>query len=1789
MRAHGTWTSGRIRRNVLAGAASALAMVGLPLLAAAPAGAVPGVDGNPDLAAGCGLDVTLVLDDSASIDGTEATQAREAAQLFADALDGTPSQLKTVVFDTRARGVAADGSLTSNLSNIVFRDPSAYTAPTSGAGQGGTNWDDGLEVARRSNGGPGDLVVFITDGDPTYRNSTSPDGHANDGSHSISGDGSTIGVAANLDNAVTEATAMRNAGTHLFGIGVGLAQNGASEQRLNDVTGDEELTLNASGSVPPFGQGDYTITPNFAQLKTVVADFSRQLCGHTVNVTKFLQKADGTTVQATASTPWEFTLTLDPAPGQWNNPPGVVGPTASLTTDANGGVSFVLDQATPPDDHLGDLVETPQDGWDYNGATCSVNDFSGSDPMELFDSVGPNEPGSVGDPSELLDLPVSKGKALNCSVYNRERRPATISVAKSTVPAGQPGSFDFTLSQGQATVDTLTGLSHGDTQAFDPVPEGSYSVTEAPAPGYLNTSATCDDLGTPGVEAVPADELSVTEGQNWRCSFVNDAQSGTIRVVKDAVGADGTFSFTSNVPDLGDFSLTTTGGTASTQAITVPVGTYSVAETVPGGWDLTGASCTGGDDPSSITVSPAETVVCTFENTAPDPTIVVAKSAGAASVAEPGGPVTYTVSVTNTSVEPVTVDSVVDSIDGGPDLDLTSVGGPITATTCVALVGTQIVAGGSAGCTFTATVSGNGGGTVADEVTVVALDSDENEATDSDGASVDVTDVAPTVALTKTPSVSAISEPGGAVTYTLQVTNTGVEPLLVDALRDSIEGGPSFSVASVAGLVTATTCDAVVGSTIAPDGSASCQYTVVHVVDASDVPDGFVDDVARVDASDDDGETFATAAAKVAVLDVAPTITVDKTADPTSVPETAPGATAPVTYTVAITNTSPEAVTIDSIVDAVDGGSPAAVAGTCDDLVGSSLAAGATTSCTFTLAVAGEAGTSTSDVVTVGASDDEDNDTTSSDDATVAFTDVASSIEVTKVATTPTVPEPGGPASFLVTIQNTSATDDVTIGSVVDSVDGGTPFAVAGTCPDLVGDLLVPGQSTQCTFTLDVAGPAGASVADTVTVTGTDDDGGSVSDSADAAVRITDVPSSLAVTKVANVDSLPEPGGPVTYTVSVTNTSAVDSVSITSVTDSVDGGTPFAAGGDCPTLVGVLLAPGDDASCTFTLDVAGQPGDSVADTVTVAGIDDDQQPVSDSADESVAITGVASSLAVTKVASVDSLPEPGGPVTYLVAVQNTSAADAVTIDSVTDSVDGGAPFAAGGDCPDLVGDVLDPGDMASCSFTLDVTGDPGDVVADTVTVAGTDDDGAPVSDSADESVAITGVASSLAVTKDADVASVPEPGGPVTYTVTVTNTSAVDAVTIDSVTDSVDGGAPFAAGGDCPDLVGDVLDPGDSTACSFTMLVLGQAGDTVGDTVTVAGTDDDGDAVSAQGSESVDVTDVRSSIEVTKVANVDSVPEPGGPVTYTVTVANTSAVDAVTIDSVTDSVDGGAPFAAGGDCPDLVGDLLLAGGSASCSFTLDVAGAPGDSVADTVTVAGTDDDGAAVSAQGSETVGITDVASSLSVTKVADADSVPEPGGPVSFDLTVTNTSDVDAVTIDSVTDSVDGGAPFAAGGDCPDLVGDVLDPGDSASCSFVVPVLGEAGDVVADTVTVAGTDDDGDAVSATGDETVGVTDVASSLSVTKVADVDSVPEPGGPVSFDVTVTNTSDVDAVTIDSITDSVDGGAPFAAGGDCPDLVGDELAPGGSASCSFTLDVTGDPGDVVADTVAVTGTDD
>ena len=93
----------------------------------------------------------------------------------------------------------------------------------------------------------------------------------------------------------------------------------------------------------------------------------------------------------------------------------------------------------------------------------------------------------------------------------------------------------------------------------------------------------------------------------------------------------------------------------------------------------------------------------------------------------------------------------------------------------------------------------------------------------------------------------------------------------------------------------------------------------------------------------------------------------------------------------------------------------------------------------------------------------------------------------------------------------------------------------------------------------------------------------------------------------------------------------------------------------------------------------------------------------------------------------------------------------------------------------------------------------------------------------------------------------------------------------------------------------------------------------------------------------------------------------------------------------------------------------------------------------------------------------------------------------------------------------------------------------DSYSCSFEAAFTGNAFDTQTDIVSAVASDDEGNAATASDDATVSLTNVLSSLSVTKTPDPASLPEPGGDVDFTYTVTNDSSVDDVTITILFDS------------------------------------------------------
>jgi hypothetical protein len=87
--------------------------------------------------------------------------------------------------------------------------------------------------------------------------------------------------------------------------------------------------------------------------------------------------------------------------------------------------------------------------------------------------------------------------------------------------------------------------------------------------------------------------------------------TGSLTIVKDAIGGDSTFNFTSTIPGRTSFAIPTTGGTGSQTFSNLTPGTYNVTETnIPKGWTMTDTDCT------SVTVTAGDnSTTCTITNT----------------------------------------------------------------------------------------------------------------------------------------------------------------------------------------------------------------------------------------------------------------------------------------------------------------------------------------------------------------------------------------------------------------------------------------------------------------------------------------------------------------------------------------------------------------------------------------------------------------------------------------------------------------------------------------------------------------------------------------------------------------------------------------------------------------------------------------------------------------------------------------------------------------------------------------------------------------------------------------------------------------------------------------------------------------------------------------------------------------------------------------------------------------------------------------------------------------------
>lgn len=778
---------------------------------------------------------------------------------------------------------------------------------------------------------------------------------------------------------------------------------------------------------------------------------------------------------------------------------------------------------------------------------------------------------------------------------------------------------------------------------------------------------------------------------------------------------------------------------------------------------------------------------------APPPTVDLTKSVDDDSKPEPGGTFTFTLSIKNTSDHEVTITALTDT--------------NALSAECKALVGKKLAAGATVECSYQ--VDHDKIGTYPNTASVTVKDSDGGTASDTDDESVEVTDILPDVTLVKGVTPASRPEPGGVFTYTLTITNPSDETVTITALTDD----NALSQA----------CKDLVGTTLVPGASTSCTYTVTRT-DAGTYPNQ-----AKVSVSDDEGNKASdTDDESVTVTDVKPTITVDKSATPASRPE--PGGS--FTYTVKVTNTSIESVTISSLVDDKFGNLNGK--GSC--ATGTSLAPGASYTCTFSGNVTGNAGLEHTNTVTAKATDNEGNEAKDDDDATVTLTDVAPTITVDKTASPLTRPEPGGTFTYTVVVTNTSD-ESVTITSLIDDKFG--DLAGQGTCAP--GAELDPDGTYSCSFTGEFTGNAGDKHTNTVTAGAVDDDGTSATASDDATVSLTDVKPTVEVDKTADPTVLDEPGGQVTFTVKVTNTS-FEAVTLDSLSDDIHG--DLNGQGTCVADGSVTIAAGDTYTCSFSAMVSGNAGDFETDIVTAIVSDDEGSTASDEDDATVTIINVDPSVRVIKDATPLSSDEPGGTFRFDVTVINDSAED-VTLISLTDDIygnlDGRGTCAIGATLPAN-------GGSYSCWFGGSFIGDAGDSQTDIVTATVSDDDGSERSNQDDATVTLTDVPPTVAVDKTASPDKV-EAGTTVTFTVKVTNTS-IETVWLNDLVDSIHG--DLDGKGTCVADGSISIAPDATYTCSFTAVV----NETETDVVTATVSDNEENEASDDDDATVTVTDL---------------------------------------------------------------------------------------------------------------------------------------------------------------------------------------------------------------------------------------------------------------------------------------------------------------------------------------------
>lgn len=822
------------------------------------------------------------------------------------------------------------------------------------------------------------------------------------------------------------------------------------------------------------------------------------------------------------------------------------------------------------------------------------------------------------------------------------------------------------------------------------------------------------------------------------------------------------------------------------------------------------------------------------------------------------------------------------------------------------------------------------------------------------------------IAVTKT-----VDEPapnvGENVTFTVTATNNGPANATGVEVTDGLPAGLTFVSATPSGATTYAQATGLwsIGS-LAVGASATLQIV------ATVTEPGLVTNTATVSASDQpdpvDGNNTAGASLNAnASADIAVAKTVDDAVPPVGTN---------VTYTITASNNGPNDATGVEITDALPAGvtfvSATPSAGSYDPASGlwtiGDFADGASATLAIVVTV-----TSPEPVLNVAAvtHSDQFDPAPGNNEAGVSVNGRQIDIAVLKVVDD-NAPNVGDTVTFTITAHN-NGPDDATGVEITDALPA--DLAYLSSTPSqgsydeatglwTVGDLAASGAGSTATLSISVRVDRAGPLTNTAMRTASNEPDSNASNDASSASLNGNPLADLVVVKTG--PAIVNPGGTITYTVTVQNRGPSDAANVV-VSDATPPGLTFVGNaGDCVSAYPctfATIAAGAAVTIDSTYDVPADyaGADPIVNTASATSDTPDPDPSNNASSVETGVGAGSADLSIVK--SGPATVVAGGRITYTLAIANlgpgpahgASYEDALPagLTAVGATCGGESGGAACGGQPNVVGTTvsgtlgtLPSGGAAVVTIVATAPSVPGTLanVATVVPPDGVDDpnDGNNAS-RADTDVVAGATSADLSLVKTGPVSAVA--GGQVTYTFVVTNAGpdTAMAATLDDPTPAglafVSAQAPCATGFPC--ALGD-LAVGASVTVEATFLVSAGATGSIVNTAIVGSSTPDPDPSDNQSAVTTPIEVVADSADLRIQKTGPATAIAGGTIVYTLTVSNLGP-DAVPDAVVSDPTPAGLVFESasapcGGGFPCTIGAIAA---GASTTFTATYSVTPG--------------------------------------------------------------------------------------------------------------------------------------------------------------------------------------------------------------------------------------------------------